>query len=72
MLRGKWDVVPGRHRELGRGLRSSEQARRLLARHQAERLDPQEHGGLMRGHGEGGTAGRQFEGLTGQDKKHCV
>lgn len=69
MLRGKWDVVPGRHRELGRGLRSSEQARRLLARHQAERLDSQEHRGLMmRGHG-GGTAGRQFGGLTGQDKK---
>lgn len=39
VLRGKWEVVSGWHRELGRGLRSSEQARRLFTRNQAETVD---------------------------------
>lgn len=39
MLRGEREVVPGRYRELGRGLRPAQQTRRLLACHQAERLD---------------------------------
>ncbi len=39
VFRGEWEVVPGRHRELGRGLRTSEQAWCLLTCHQAERLD---------------------------------
>lgn len=44
---GEWEVVSGRHRELGWGLRSSEQARRLLTCHQAERVDQEGDGDLM-------------------------
>ena len=39
MLRRERKVVPGRHRELGRGLCTAEQARGLLACYQAEKLD---------------------------------
>lgn len=39
VLRGEREVVPGRHRELGRGLCTSEQAGGLHARYQAEKLD---------------------------------
>lgn len=46
MLRGEREVVPGRHCELGRGLRPPQQARRLLTCHQAERLDQEGDGDL--------------------------
>lgn len=39
MFRGEWEVVPGWHRELGRGLCASKQAWSLHARHQAAGLD---------------------------------
>lgn len=39
VFRGEWEMVPGGHCELGRGLCSSEQARRLLARHQVQGMD---------------------------------
>lgn len=48
VLRGDWEVVPGRHRELGRGLRSSEQAWGLHARYQAETMDQRSDGDLRR------------------------
>lgn len=40
MQRGEWQMVPGWHCELGRGLRPPEQARGLHARYQAAGLDP--------------------------------
>lgn len=48
MLRGEWEVVPGRHRELGRGLRSSEQAGGLHAGYQAETVDQRPDGDLKK------------------------
>lgn len=48
VLRGEWQVVPGRHRELGRGLRSSEQARGLRAGYQAEEMDQRSDGDLKK------------------------
>lgn len=55
MLRGEWEVVPGRHRELGRGLRSSEQARGLHAGYQAEKVDQRSDGDLKRENAEWGA-----------------
>lgn len=48
VFRGEWEMVPGRHRELGRGLCSSEQAGCLHTRHQAGRLDQEGDRDLMR------------------------
>lgn len=48
MFRGKWEVVPGRHCELGRGLCSSQQARCLFPRHQTERVDQEGDRNLKR------------------------
>lgn len=56
VLRGEWEVVSGRHRELGRGLRSSEQARGLHAGYQAEKMDQRADGDLKKeGNAERGS-----------------
>lgn len=47
VFRGEWEVVPGGNCELGRGLRSSEQAWCLFACYQAERLDQEGDRDLM-------------------------
>lgn len=48
MLRGEREVVPGRHRELGRGLCASEQAGGLHARYRAEKMDQRSDGDLRK------------------------
>lgn len=48
MLRGERQVVPGRHRELGRGLCTSEQAGGLHARYQTEKMDQRSGGNLRK------------------------
>lgn len=53
VFRGEWEVVPGRRRELGWGLCSSEQAWCLQQGHQAERVDQEGDRGLMTLWGKG-------------------
>lgn len=48
MLRGEREVVPGRHRELGRGLCTSEQAGGLHTRYQAAKMDQRSDGNLKK------------------------
>lgn len=48
VLRGEREVVPGRHRELGRGLCTSEQAGGLHTRYQAAKMDQRSDGNLKK------------------------
>lgn len=48
VLRGEREVVPGRHRELGRGLCTAEQAGSLHARYRAEKMDQRSDGDLRK------------------------
>lgn len=48
VLRGEREVVPGRHRELGRGLCTQEQAGGLHACYQAEKVDQRSDGDLRK------------------------